>query len=57
VCNDRQTGCGIERSDVEVSGSVYNRKWYVIVKEMYEVIVEGIYTVSVRNVWWKEYIQ
>jgi hypothetical protein len=30
----------VERSDVEVSGSGYNRKWYVRVKEMYEVIVE-----------------
>jgi hypothetical protein len=39
-CNDRQTGCGVERSDVEVSGSGYNRKWYVRVKETYEVIVE-----------------
>jgi hypothetical protein len=27
---------------------VYNRQWYVRVKEMYEVIVEGIYTVFVK---------
>jgi hypothetical protein len=62
VCNDRQTGCGIERPHVEVSGSVYNRKCYVIVKRdslgnsggniqfCKEWMVEGICTV-------KEYIQ